>query len=194
MERNTDFAESTDFHRFYPCKSATISYRPAKMRILSQRRKAAEKFDRTIRSYPCKSVPISVHPCSSVAKPETKTPTLADRRFDSDTRFGTTGNGLGFGERLDAGSAEPFRGGRAAFGHFDLLNVDIPFVAGGFLRPGPVVAKLGTFTALLTLCHNSFAPLLSCVRSFPPLSTLLNLLFVEKFSRNPLFAFDTITV
>ena len=147
------------------------------------------------RFYPCESVPIRVHPCPSVATfSNTKTPTLADRRSDSDTGFGTTGNGLGFGERLDAGSAEPFRGGGAALGHFHFLNVDIPFVAGGLLGPGPVVTKLGTFTALLTFRHNSFAPLLSCVRSFPPLSTLLNLLFVEKSSGKPPFALDTIPV
>jgi hypothetical protein len=185
MNRDADYAETTDFRRFFSCQSASISYCPAKKEILSQRRKGAEKFNKTIR----------VHPCSSVAIfSNTKTPTLADRRSGFDTGLAATGKGLGLRKRLNAGGTQPLGAGRAALSHFHLLNVDIPFVAGGFLRPGPVVAKLGTFAALLTLCHNSFAPLLSCVRSFPPLSTLLNLLFVEKSNGKPSLASDTITV
>lgn len=150
------------------------------------------------RFYLCKSAPIRVHLCSSVAIFNTKTPTLADRRFDFETGLAATEGGLGLRKCFDAGGAHPLGSGCAVLRHFHLLNIDIPFVAGGFLRPGPVVAKLGAFAALLTLSHNSFAPLLSCVRSFPPLSTLLNLLVVkltvERFSRNPPFALDTITV
>ena len=129
-------------------------------------------------------------PCQSA---NTKTPTLADRRFDAD--LGTTKNGLSFREGLDAGGAQPLGRGGAAFGDFDLLNVHIPFVAGGLFGPGPIVAKLGTFAALLTLCHNLFAPLLSCVRSFPPLCIRwLENLSVELTGQNSPNRFDTITV
>jgi hypothetical protein len=99
----------------------------------------------------------------------TKTPTLTDRRFCSDTELKQAESVLGFGEALDASNAELLGYHSAAIKHFHLLNVDIPFVAGGLLGPGPVVAKLGTFATLLTLRHSFFAPLLSYVRSFPPL-------------------------
>jgi len=102
----------------------------------------------------------------------TKTPTLTDRRFDSYTGCKQTGIVLGFGECLEAGSAEFLGYNGATIKHFHFLNVHIPFVAGGLLGPGPVVAKLGAFATLLTLCHNFFAPLLSYVRSFPPLIVL----------------------
>jgi hypothetical protein len=143
---------------------------------------------------------ISISPRSSASHfsfyfVNTKTPTLADRRFDSDTDLKTTRKSLGFGKRFDAGSAQTLGDGRAAFCHFRFLNVDIPFVAGGLLGPGPVVTKLGTLATLLTLSHNTFAPLLSCVRSFPPLCIRwlenLSIELAEKSSPN---RFDTITV
>ncbi|MFZ1756990.1 MAG: hypothetical protein WBO46_10780 [Caldilineaceae bacterium] len=141
-----------------------------------------------------KSAPIRLHPRSPVANANTKTPTLADRRSGSDAYLATAKSGLGFGKCFDARGAQPHGFGRAALSHFHLLNVHIPFVAGGFLGPRSVVAKLGTLAALLTFRHNSFAPLLSCVRSFPPLFVLLNLLVAKNIRGNPPIALDTISV
>jgi hypothetical protein len=65
----------------------------------------------------------------------------------------TVAAALDFAERLNACSAVLLGNWVALLEDLHLLDVDLPLGSGGFLGPGPVVAKLGAFTAFFTLSH-----------------------------------------
>jgi hypothetical protein len=73
---------------------------------------------------------------------------------------------LDLAQRLDAASAEPLGESLTLLRDPYLLDVDVPLGAGGFLRPGAIVAELRAFATFFALSHDSHSLIQKVVESF----------------------------
>jgi hypothetical protein len=74
--------------------------------------------------------------------------------------------GLDLAQRLNAASAKPLGESLTLLRDSHFLDVDVPLGAGGFLRPGTIVAKLRAFATIFALSHDSHSLIKKVVDPF----------------------------